>query len=148
MAMPMARLGDRPDRIISQEDVARAIEAASAVAVPAGREMLHVIPRTYTVDGQEGIKDPLGMSAVRLEVETHIIAGAATSVQNLSKCIVTSGVQIDEMVISSLAAEEEVPRAKAAPRCTGQCDPPASHRARLGPRSLSRHRSESTGERT
>jgi hypothetical protein len=70
------------------------------------REVLHVLPRGFVVDGQEGVKDPLGMSAVRLEVETHIVAGAATSVQNLSKCVTSTGVQIDEMVISSLAAAE------------------------------------------
>ena len=64
------------------------------------------MPRGYIVDGQEGIKDPLGMSAVRLEVETHIVAGAATSVQNLSSASLSAGVQIDEMVISSLAAAE------------------------------------------
>jgi cell division protein FtsA len=93
-------------REVSREDVARATEAARAVQVPSNREMLHVVPRGYIVDGQEGIKDPLGMSAVRLEVETHIVAGAATSVQNLSKCVITAGVQIDEMVISSLAAAE------------------------------------------
>ena len=74
-------------REVSREDVARATEAAKAVQVPSNREILHVIPRGYIVDGQEGIKDPLGMSAVRLEVETHIVAGAATSVQNLTKCI-------------------------------------------------------------
>ena len=74
--------------------------------MPSNREILHVVPRGYIVDGQEGIKDPLGMSAVRLEVETHIVAGAATSVQNLTKCVTTNGVQIDEMVISSLAAAE------------------------------------------
>ena len=93
-------------REVSREDVARATEAAKAVQVPSNREMLHVVPRGYIVDGQEGIKDPLGMSAVRLEVETHIVAGAATSVQNLSKCVTSTGVQIDEMVISSLAAAE------------------------------------------
>jgi cell division protein FtsA len=74
--------------------------------VPSNREILHVIPRGYIVDGQEGIKDPLGMSAVRLEVETHIVAGAGTSVQNLSKCISQANVQIDELVIASLAAAE------------------------------------------
>jgi cell division protein FtsA len=93
-------------REVSREDVARATEAAKAVQVPSNREILHVIPRGYIVDGQEGIKDPLGMSAVRLEVETHIVAGAATSVQNLSKCIANANVQIDELVISSLAAAE------------------------------------------
>jgi cell division protein FtsA len=93
-------------REVSREDVARATEAAKAVQVPSNREMLHVIPRGYIVDGQEGIKDPLGMSAVRLEVDTHIVAGAATSVQNLTKCVTSANVQIDELVISSLAAAE------------------------------------------
>jgi cell division protein FtsA len=93
-------------REVSREDVARATEAAKAVQVPSNREILHVLPRGYIVDGQEGIKDPLGMSAVRLEVETHIVAGAATSAQNLSKCVTNAGVQIDELVVSSLAAAE------------------------------------------
>ena len=93
-------------REVSREDVARATEAAKAVQVPSNREILHVLPRGYIVDGQEGIKDPLGMSAVRLEVETHIVAGAATSLQNLSKCVTNANVQIDELVISSLAAAE------------------------------------------
>ncbi|HTE66507.1 MAG TPA: cell division protein FtsA [Candidatus Binatia bacterium] len=93
-------------REVSREDVARATEAARAVQVPSNREMLHVVPRGYIVDGQEGIKDPLGMSAVRLEVETHIVFGAATSIQNLSKCIANANVQIDELVVGSLAAGE------------------------------------------
>jgi cell division protein FtsA len=93
-------------REVSREDIARATDAAKAVQVPSNRELLHVIPRGYIVDGQEGIKDPLGMSAVRLEVETHIVAGAATSVQNLSKCITNANVAIDELVINSLAAAE------------------------------------------
>jgi cell division protein FtsA len=93
-------------REVSREDVARATEAAKAIQTPSNRETLHVIPRGYIVDGQEGIKDPLGMSAVRLEVETHIVSGAATSVQNLTKCIANANVQIDEMVISSLASAE------------------------------------------
>ena len=93
-------------REVSREDVARATEAAKAIQVPSNREILHVLPRGYIVDGQEGIKDTLGMSAVRLEVETHIVAGAATSIQNLSKCIANANVQIDELVINSLAAAE------------------------------------------
>jgi cell division protein FtsA len=95
-----------PRKEVSREDVGRATEAAKAVQVPSNRELLHVLPRGYTVDGQEGIKDPLGMSAVRLEVETHIVAGAATSIQNLTKCIAQTSVEIDELVISSLAAAE------------------------------------------
>ena len=93
-------------REVSREDVARATEAAKAIQTPSNREMLHVLPRGYIVDGQEGIKDPLGMSAVRLEVETHIVFGAATSIQNLSKCIANANVQIDELVVGSLAAGE------------------------------------------
>src|SRR5688572_18121852 len=98
-------------REVSREDVARATEAAKAVQTPSNRETLHVIPRGYIVDGQEGIKDPLGMSAVRLEVETHIVSGAATSVQNLAKCIANANVQLDDMVISSLASAETAPAA-------------------------------------
>ncbi len=93
-------------REVGREDVARATEAAKAIQIPSNREMLHVIPRGYIVDGQEGIKDPLGMSAVRLEVETHLVFGAATSIQNLSKCIANANVQIDELVVGSLAAGE------------------------------------------
>ena len=93
-------------REVSREDVARAMDAAKAVQTPSNREMLHALPRGYIVDGQEGIKDPLGMSAVRLEVETHIVFGAATSVQNLSKCITNANVQLDELVIGSMAAAE------------------------------------------
>jgi cell division protein FtsA len=93
-------------REVSHEDVARATEAAKAVQMPSNRETLHVVPRGYIVDGQEGIKDPLGMSAVRLEVETHIVSGLSTSIQNLTKCIANASVHIDEMVISSLAAAE------------------------------------------
>jgi cell division protein FtsA len=93
-------------REVSREDVARATEAAKAIQTPSNRENLHVIPRGYIVDGQEGIKDPLGMSAVRLEVETHLVFGAATSIQNLSKCIANANVQIDELVVGSLAAGE------------------------------------------
>src|ERR687892_2249957 len=74
-------------REVSREDVGRATEAAKAVQVPSNREMIHVIPRGFVVDGQEGIKDPLGMSAVRLEVETHIVHAGATAVQNLTKCV-------------------------------------------------------------
>ncbi len=93
-------------REVSREDVARATDAAKAVQVPSNRELIHVLPRGYIVDGQDGIKDPLGMSAVRLEVETHIAAGAATSISNLTKCISPANVAIDELVVGSLAAAE------------------------------------------
>ena len=78
------------------------------MSIPSNREVLHVLPRGFIVDGQEGVKDPLGMSAIRLEVETHIVTAAATAVQNLTKCVPAAGVKIDELVASSLASAEAV----------------------------------------
>ncbi len=97
-----------PRKEVTREDVARATEVARAVTIPSNRAVLHVLPRGYLVDGQEGVKDPLGMSAIRLEVETHIVHASATAVQNLSKCVRQAGVQIDELVAASLAASEAV----------------------------------------
>lgn len=96
------------DREISREDIRRAIDVARAVAIPSSREVLHVERRGFIVDGQEGVKDPLGMSALRLEVETHIVTAPATAVQNLTKCVAAAGVQIDELVVSALAVGEAV----------------------------------------
>ncbi len=95
-------------REVTREDVNRAIEVARAVSIPSNREVLHVERRGFIVDGQEGVKDPLGMSALRLEVETHIVTASATAVQNLSKCIGQAGVKIDELVAASLASAEAV----------------------------------------
>lgn len=95
-------------REVTREDVNRAIEVARAVSIPSNREVLHVERRGFIVDGQEGVKDPLGMSALRLEVETHIVTASATAVQNLSKCVAAAGVKIDELVVSSLASAEAV----------------------------------------
>ncbi len=95
-------------REVTREDVNRAIEVARAVSIPDSRVVLHVERRGFTVDGQEGVKDPLGMSALRLEVETHIVTASATAVQNLSKCVAAAGVKIDELVADSLASAEAV----------------------------------------
>jgi cell division protein FtsA len=95
-------------REVSQEDVNRATEVARALSIPSNREVLHVLPRGFIVDGHEGVKDPLGMSAIRLEVETHIVTASATDVQNLSKCVQAAGVKIDELVAGSLASAEAV----------------------------------------
>jgi cell division protein FtsA len=95
-------------REVTREDVNRAIEVARAVSIPSNREVLHVERRGFTVDGQEGVKDPLGMSALRLEVETHIVTASATAVQNLTKCVSAAGVKIDELVADSLASAEAV----------------------------------------
>ena len=95
-------------REVTREDVNRAIEVARAVSIPSNREVLHVERRGFIVDGQEGVKDPLGMSALRLEVETHIVTASGTAVQNLSKCVAQAGVKIDELVANSLASAESV----------------------------------------
>ena len=93
---------------VTREDTVRAIDAARAISIPNTREILHVIPRGYVVDGQDGVRDPIGMSAVRLEVETHIVTASSTSVQNLSKCVQRAGVEIEELVLTSLATAESV----------------------------------------
>ena len=92
------------DGEISGEDIDRVIEAARAVSVPANREIIHVIPRSFTVDGQKGIHDPSGMTGVRLEVEAHVISGSTPVIKNLSKCIYQAGLDIAELVFSPLAS--------------------------------------------
>jgi len=98
----------RADREITAADQARALDAARAIAVPTQREIIHLIPRSYIVDGQEGIRDPLGLSGFRLEVETHIVTGAVTAIQNLIKCVQRTGVEIDDLVLQPLASSEAV----------------------------------------
>lgn len=93
-----------PEGEISDADVDRAIEAASAVSVPSSREIVHVLPREFSVDGEKGVKDPVGMSGVRLEVETHLITASTAATKNLKKAINEVGVEISEMVFSGLAS--------------------------------------------
>ncbi|MFC1751290.1 cell division protein FtsA [Pseudomonadota bacterium] len=92
-----------PEGEIIPEDVSRVIEAARAVSLPASREVLHVIPRDFVVDSQEGIKDPIGMTGVRLEAEAHIITAASTATRNLVKCISEVGIDVNELIFSGLA---------------------------------------------
>ena len=96
-----------PDREIVTEDVARVIEAARAISLPSSREIIHVIPRDFKVDSQEGIKDPLGMTGIRLEADAHIITGLSTAMRNLAKCVNEIGVEISGLVFSGLASSEE-----------------------------------------
>jgi cell division protein FtsA len=98
----------KSDGEINQDDVERAIEAARALSVPPNYEILHVIPTKYTVDNQEDIRDPVGMTGVRLEVETLIIQGLSTQIKNLTKAIFRTGLEIDDLVLSPLAAAEAV----------------------------------------
>lgn len=94
------------DNEIVSDDVRRVTEAARAISIPSSREIIHVIPRDFVVDSQEGIKDPVGMTGVRLEVETHIVTGAATSMRNLAKCIQQVGIDVEALVFSGLASSE------------------------------------------
>lgn len=95
-----------PDGEITDEDIRRVTEAARAISIPSSREIIHVVPRGFIVDSQEGVKDPIGMSGVRLEVETHIISGAATSIRNLGKIVNQIGVEVEDLVYSGIAAAE------------------------------------------
>jgi len=97
-----------PDGEISANDVSRVIEAARAVSLPSSREILHVIPRDFKVDSQEGVKDPVGMSGIRLEAEAHIITSSSTALRNITKCVSEIGVEVDSLVFSGLASSEAV----------------------------------------
>ena len=93
---------------ITHEDVTRVIETARAVTVPANREMLHVIPRMFIVDGQEGIRDPVGMSGARLEVDAHVITGSSPFIKNLRRTMEQAGVNIASFVLAPLGASKAV----------------------------------------
>ena len=95
-------------RTVDQEDIHRAVEAARAVAIPHNREVIHVIQRGFTVDGQEGIRSPLGMHGYRMEVETHIITAAGATVENLRQCVASCGVEVSQFVLNPLASAEVV----------------------------------------
>jgi len=102
----------KSDGEISEDDISRAIEAAQALSVPPNYEILHVIPVKFSVDNQEDIKDPLGMTGVRLEVEILIIQGLSSQIKNLTKAIYRVGLDIEDLVLSPLAAAEAVIGAK------------------------------------
>lgn len=93
---------------ITEADVERVTEAARAVSLPSSREIIHVLPRGFTVDSQDGIKDPVGMSGVRMEVETNIVSGSTTVMRNLVKCIQHVGVDVEDLVFCGLASSEAV----------------------------------------
>jgi cell division protein FtsA len=98
----------RREHGITVEDVDRVLDAAHAVAVPHNQEVVHVIPRGYVVDGQDDVRDPVGMHGFRLEVEAHIVIGSSTFIQNLAKCVEGAGVEVDELVLASIAAGDAV----------------------------------------
>ncbi len=96
------------EREVTKKDLDRVIEAASAVAIPMDREVIHVLPQEFIVDDQDGITDPLGMSGVRMEAKIHIVTGAVTSAQNIIKCANRSGLDVCDIVLESLASSETV----------------------------------------
>jgi len=95
-------------REITREDVGRAIDAAKAVALPSGREILHVLPQDFVVDEQDGIGAPVGMTGSRLEVNVHIVTGSASTTQNLIACVNRAGVAVQDTILEQLAANESV----------------------------------------
>jgi cell division protein FtsA len=98
----------RGDRRVTKDDVARAVDAAQAIAVPHNREIVHSIVRNYTLDGQEGVRDPVGMIGFRLEVEAHIVTGAVASMRNLVQCVESANVDVNDLVLQPLASAQAV----------------------------------------
>ncbi len=98
----------RNDKEITAGDVRRAIEAAKAVAIPVDREVVHVLPYGFVIDGQDGVRDPVGMLGVRLEVDVHIVTGAVTSVQNLIKSVNRAGFDVEGVVLEPIASAESI----------------------------------------
>lgn len=96
----------RKEETVRPPDVARVLEVARNVTIPGDRRMLHLLPLAYTVDGQEGVKNPVGMHGFKLEVETHMVTASATSLENLVKCFKGAGVSVDEMIFSPLSSAE------------------------------------------
>ena len=92
------------DREVTQADVEHVIEAAKAVAIPADQRILHVLPQEFIIDGQEGIRDPIGMSGVRLEAKVHIVTGADSAAQNIIKCVQRCGLNVEDIVLEQLAS--------------------------------------------
>ena len=92
------------NREITREDIERVVEQSKAVSIPPDREIIHIIPQEFLVDEQDGIKDPLGMSGIKLEVNVHIVTSATTSIQNLRTCIERAGIEIEQIVLNQIAA--------------------------------------------
>lgn len=100
--------GITTSRSVRQDDLDKALDAARAIAIPHNREILHVIPRSYTLDGQDGVRNPIGMHCFRLEVDAHIITAGVTSLANIEQATETAGVFVDRFILNPLAAGEAV----------------------------------------
>ena len=96
------------DNEVTLGDVDRVIDAASAVAIPADQKILHILPQEFVIDSQEGVKEPVGMSGVRLEVKVHMVTGAVSAAQNIIKCVRRCGLEVDDIILEQLAASYAV----------------------------------------
>ena len=96
------------DHEVSASDVGRVIDAARAVAIPADQKVLHVIPQEFIIDNQDGIKEPIGMSGVRLEAKVHMVTGAVSAAQNIIKCVNRCGLEVDDVILEQLASSYSV----------------------------------------
>jgi cell division protein FtsA len=96
------------DEEVTASDVERVIDAARAVAIPADQKILHILPQEFIIDKQEGIKEPIGMSGVRLEAKVHMVTGAVSAAQNISKCVRRCGLEVDDIILEQLASSYAV----------------------------------------
>lgn len=96
------------DKEVTQSDVDRVIDAAKAIAIPADQKIIHILPQEFIVDSQEGIREPAGMSGVRLEAKVHIVAGAVSAAQNITKCVRRCGLQVNDIILEQLASSYAV----------------------------------------
>jgi len=96
------------DREVDRDDVERVIEAARALAIPADQKILHVLPQEFIIDKQEGIREPIGMSGVRLEAKVHVVTGAVSAAQNIIKCVRRCGLEVDDIILEQLASSLSV----------------------------------------
>ncbi len=100
----------RNDQLVRNDDLKRVLQSARSLTVPTDQKLLHLIPRGYALDGQKGVKNPIGMHGFRLDVETHVITASVTSVQNLVKCVRGAGIEIEDLILEPLASSEAVLR--------------------------------------
>ena len=96
------------DKEVTDADVARVIETAKAVSIPTDQQILHVLPQEFIIDGQEDIREPIGMSGVRLEVRVHIVTGAVSAAQNIIKCVRRCGLEVQDLILQPLASSMSV----------------------------------------
>lgn len=96
------------DREVTRQDVEKVLDAARAVAIPNDQKVLHVLPQEYVIDGQDGIRHPVGMSGVRLESRVHLITGSESAAQNINKCVARCGLSVDQMIVQQLASSTAV----------------------------------------